>query len=111
MKKRLRLVLVVLGMITTIEAQRTALRSMGEMDIVDEVVVSKPSKKKDMMCTSSESPKKYKERERKEDRSNRVEPEEGHWCVFNNITPDKEDRTKKLYADLAVGLLNIRCQI
>lgn len=102
MKKRLRLVLVVLGSITTIEAQRTALRSMGEMESVE--VVSASCEKKVFVCNSSESPKKCKERERKEARSNVVESKEGHWCVFN-ITPDKEDRTKKLYADLAVGFI------
>ena len=106
MKKRLRLVLVVLGIMTTIEAKRTALRSTGEMDSADEAmsVVDKSSEKKLMVSASSESPKKCKERERKEARMGSAGPKKGQWCLFN-VTPDTEDRSKKLYADLAVGFI------
>ena len=104
MKKRLRLVLVVLGMMKTIEAKRTALRSTGEMDSTDEVmpVVKESSKKKVMVSASSESPKKCKERERKEARRNETPKE--HYCFFK-VSPDTEERSKKLYADLAVGFI------
>ncbi len=99
MKKRLRLVLVVLGMITVAEAKRTALR---ETDNADEVVVEEAPVKK-VKDLSEESPKKCKERERKEARK-MVEPKDA--CSrFFSITPDKEDRAKKLYADLAVGFI------
>jgi len=106
MKKRLRLVLVVLGMMATIEAKRTALRSTGEVDSADEVksVVEGSSEKKVIVSVPLESPKKCKERERKEARMSSTVPSEGRWCLFN-VSPDTEDRSKKLYADLAVGFI------
>jgi hypothetical protein len=100
MKKRLRLVLVVLGMITTLEAKRTALREMDDADemVIEEVTV------KTTTYVSQESPKKCKERERKEARS-MVEPKDDYVCCLFDVSPDKEDRSKKLYADLAVGFI------
>jgi|GEM_PF-2845106 len=105
MKKKLRLVLVVLGMMTAVEAKRTALRSTGEMDSADEVVsvVDQPSKHKSMVSVSSESSKKCKERERKQARMSAADSKDGQLCF--SITPDAEDRSKKLYTDLAVGFI------
>ena len=100
MKKRLRLALVVLGMITMVEAKRTALR---EMDDADESVVVEEAPVKKVKDLSKESPKKCRERERKEARRI-AEPKDDVRCFFK-ITPDEEDRSKKLYADLAVGFI------
>ncbi len=104
MKKRLRLALVVLGMITTIEAKRTSLRSCNGGN--DVVIVEEYSEARVVAEPSKKSLKKHKEREYKEKKhhENTIE-KKGRWLVFDDKAPDKEDRAKKLYTDLAVGFI------
>lgn len=109
MKRKLGLALLVLGVITTIEAKRTSLRSTEEVEDADETmaVVEEQLHEKVMMASSQPS-RKSKERqrreERKEARKNSVEPKKDQWSFFD-VSPDKEDKTKRLYTDLAVGFI------
>jgi hypothetical protein len=104
MKRKLGLVLLVLGIITTIEAKRTSLRSTEEVDEVDEVAVVEEQPHHKVRMSSSQPSKKERERERKEARKKVAEPKKNSWSFFD-VSPQKEERAKRLYSDLAVGFI------
>lgn len=106
-KKGLGLILLVLGIVTTVEAKRTALRSMDDTNSADDepVMVKKQSVKTVKVSVASSNNSSEKISQKKSSNKKMDQSKKGPFCCYFDITPATENAAKKLYVDLAVGMI------